>query len=313
MKNENPEAILAWLQTSPSLSALCERFPKEWESAQQKLGAVITNGTPSDLKDLTSSPPRRFAARRATGSGASSRSMQGTILSEQIEHRMICHAVKRYSLSVATGVVKGKVRFDLINGYLAQKLFFSEGLERKMARLFWFRLIWPLIWRKKLLMPLVESRGIYCFYSRELVASLAALIGERPCLEIAAGDGTLTRFLRTYSVQITATDNYSWNKAIHYPQDVKQIEAKDALVRFSPKVVICSWPPANNDFERHVFRTKSIQTYIVIGSRLQFASGNWKAYREQTAFTLEEDQMLGQLVLPPELGSAVYVFQRKSE
>jgi hypothetical protein len=54
-----------------------------------------------------------------------------------------------------------------------------------------------------------------------------------------------------------------------------------------------------------------VQLYIVIGSRHQFAFGNWKDYKQQSAFGLEEDKKLGALVLPPELGAAVYVFRRK--
>ena len=50
----------------------------------------------------------------------------------------------------------------------------------------------------------------------------------------------------------------------------------------------------------------------VIGSRYQFASGNWKDYKLQSAFDIEEDKKLGALVLPPELGAAVHVFRRKT-
>ena len=44
-------------------------------------------------------------------------------------------------------------------------------------------------------MPLVQPQGIYCFFSGAFVRELAKLIGDRPALEIAAGDGTLSRFL----------------------------------------------------------------------------------------------------------------------
>jgi 2-polyprenyl-3-methyl-5-hydroxy-6-metoxy-1,4-benzoquinol methylase len=49
-------------------------------------------------------------------------------------------------------------------------------------------------------------------YSRRLVEELSALIGERECLEIAAGDGTLARFLEAEGVRITATDDHSWRR-----------------------------------------------------------------------------------------------------
>ena len=75
--------------------------------------------------------------------------------------------------------------------------------------------------------------------------------------------------------------------------------------------MLCSWPPANNDFERAVFNTRSVELYIVIGSRHQFAAGNWATYEQQTAFELEESLELSRLVLPPELDAAVYLFRRK--
>jgi hypothetical protein len=76
-------------------------------------------------------------------------------------------------------------------------------------------------------------------------------------------------------------------------------------------VVICSWPPAGNSFERHVFTTPSVELYIVIGSRHEISAGNWETYRQQTQFDLVEDETLGALVLPPALDPAVYVFTRK--
>ena len=96
-----------------------------------------------------------------------------------------------------------------------------------------------------------------------------------------------------------------------YPEWVIKLDAREALATYAPEVVICSWPPSQNDFERAVFDTPSVQMYIVIGSRHQIAFGNWRDYRLQSAFDLQEDKELGSLVLPPELESAVYVFRRK--
>ena len=138
------------------------------------------------------------------------------------------------------------------------------------------------------------------------------MIAGRSCLEIGAGDGTLARFLKEQGVQLTATDNHGWEKSVAYPDWVLKLDAREALKKYAPEVVICSWPPAQNDFERDVFNTPSVQLYIVIGSRHQFAFGNWKDYTRQTAFELEEDKALSALVLPPELESVVYVFRRKA-
>ena len=87
-------------------------------------------------------------------------------------------------------------------------------------------------------------------------------------------------------------------------------DAKEALKKRQPEVVVCSWPPANNRFERSVFSTRSVHLYIVIGSRHRFAAGNWATYQEQDKFDFEEVPELSELVLPPELDAAVYICRR---
>jgi hypothetical protein len=159
-------------------------------------------------------------------------------------------------------------------------------------------------------MPLVARKGIYCFYSKPLINALAELIGDRSCLEIAAGDGTLTRFLAAQGVDVVATDDHSWAD-VTFPPEVRQMDAPKALRAHDPEVVICSWPPAGNGFEQRVFETPSVQLYILITSRHRFASGNWEAYERQTGFEWAEDPALSRLVLPPELEAGVFVFRRK--
>ena len=160
-------------------------------------------------------------------------------------------------------------------------------------------------------MPLVQPKGIYCFFSKKLIAELSDIMKGKCCLEIAAGDGTLTEFLANTGVDITATDNYSWEHEIKYPGIVFKMDAHAALKKYKPEVVICSWPPANNLFEQDIFNTKCVNLYILIGSRHKFASGNWDSYLAQTDFSMEESITLSRLVLPPELDPVVYFFRRK--
>jgi hypothetical protein len=233
------------------------------------------------------------------------------LVEQFVRTRMALLSIKQHLVAEATGIEKGKVRFNLLNGYIAQKLLFSDGLKRKPTSIFWFRLIWPLLPQRRLLMPLVQPEGIYCFYSRRLIDELIGLIASRNCLEIAAGDGTLTRYLTDRGVRITATDDYSWKHEVNFPEFVVKRDAVDALREYAPEVVLCSWPPTGNSFEQQVFRTKSVKMYIVIGSRHRFAAGNWDEYVQQSAFFFEEDKRLSRLVLPPELDAAVYIFRRK--
>lgn len=313
MKHNNPAKVLEWLQTMPTLDELCDEYPGEWVAVQRELSAIFESGKPEDLKAyLERSVTRGISITKTPHKSQGDRKKSEADLSQFIRNRMAYLVLKNYSLAAATGVTKGKVRFNLLNGYIVQKLLFSRKLERKPVSLFWFRLIWPLIWQKRLLMPLVQPRGIYCFYSQSLVEALAGIITSRPCLELAAGDGTLSRFLKDMGVEVVATDSHSWKHAVQYPEWVIKQGAQEALNLYTPEVVICSWPPANNNFERQVFMTHSVQLYIVISSRHQFASGNWDDYRHQTTFTFDEDKTLSRLVLPPELDAAVYIFRRKS-
>jgi len=297
---------LAWLKTKPSLAALREAFPEIWQEVESELIAAQAADNPARLHALLNP-----ASSHDIGKKPSPRE-QAIRVRSAIKQRMTALAVERHALALVTGQISGKVRFNLFNGMLAQRLLFKRGFERKPVSLFWFKLLWPLIWQKHFLMPLVERKGIYCFYSRALIDQLATLIGHRKCLEIAAGDGTLTRFLQTRGVAITATDDHSWPDRINYPDSVVRMDAETALRKHAPQVVICSWPPAQNSFEREIFRTPSVELYIVIASQHRFASGNWADYEAQKGFNFEQSEALSRLVLPPELGSMVSVFTRKT-
>jgi len=302
-----------WLKQKPTLAELRAKFPEEWPTVERELATLARRGLVQIQAVLEQSS--RQEARLTTAmiqASKKSRNREST-LGQLVRLRMVQLALRQHLVAVASGVNEGKVRFNLVNGLLAQLLLFRQGLERKPVSLFCFRLLWPLLWQKRRLMPLVQPRGIYCFYSKPLIKKLAALIGNRTCLEIGAGDGTLSRFLHEQGVNITATDDHSWSHAVSYPEAVSKLEAREALSRYNPEVVICSWPPPGNNFERQVFKTRSVQLYIVIGSRHRHAAGNWDDYETQADFSYQEEPDLSRLVLPPELDSAVYVFRREGQ
>jgi hypothetical protein len=301
MSRRRPSDQRAWLEGDPPLSAIRERFPREWEQVQRELATVVERDDVEAIKAYASNVAR---PPHVTGEPA--------LVSALARQRLAAAALKQMGVSAATGVTAGTLRFGLVSGFLAQRLLLKGGgLERKPVSLRRFRLVWPLIRQKRYLMPLVEPRGIYCFYSSALIARLVALIDGRPCVEIAAGDGTLARFLRDAGADVVATDDHSWQQTRRTVADVVDQDARAALREHAPEVVLCSWPPAGNDFERWVFKTPSVKTYIVIAGASEFAAGNWNDYRAQTAFTMTPDPELAKLVLPPEIGSTVYLFTRR--
>lgn len=305
IKRDDPAKVLTWLQTRPGAHALREAFPEEWQTVEQELGEALVARDPSRLHRLLQPAHQSNLRGQALG-----KREKGELVRAAVRQRMATLAIRQYSLAVAARKPAGKARFNLFNGLLAQKLLFRRGLERKPVSLKMFRLVWPLIWQKKLLMPLVERKGIYCFYSREFIDELAGLAAGRPCLEIAAGDGTLSRFLREQGVAVTATDDHSWSDRIAFPASVHKLDAQQALRTHAPGVVLCAWPPAQNTFERQVFSTRSVELYIVIVSAYRFASGNWRDYEAQQAFRMERRPDLARLLLPPELQCEVLTFQR---
>ena len=293
---------VGWLQGNPSLEDLIDAYPDEWQLVQRNVHVIIERDDPDEIKAYitrVSQPEAPLPGRTRT---------RRERLTAEIRRQMTIHLLKQAILSATTGVKQGRVRFNLLNGFVAQRLLFRRALERKPVPLRTFRVLWPLLRQRRLLMPLVQPKGIWCFYSKPLITALADLIGERSCLEIAAGDGTLSRFLADAGVRITATDDYSWHDSINFPDTVLQQDARTALRTHQPEVVVCSWPPAGNPFEQHVFTTSSVQQYIVIGSRHETSTGNWSAYRQQTGFDLVKEQQLSRLLLPPEVDHAVYIF-----
>lgn len=303
---------MAWLQSKPSLKELCDKFPEEWKKVEQNLAIAFSSGKPSDVQAYLQRLAQPLSIHeKTTIKTQENTNIRRKTVSDTACFHMAQKAVQQHYVAIASGIDNGKVRFNLFNGLVAQFLLFEKDLVRKPASVFWFRLFWPLVWQKRFLMPLVQPKGIYCFYTGDLIKELAKLIGGVRCLEIAAGDGTLSRFLMRAGVNCTATDDCSWHHAITYPKSVIKLNAREALRTYNPVSVICSWPPAGNEFEKQIFVTKNVQQYIMIGSRHTFAAGNWEIYQSQTAFSMVEVPRLSSLVLPPELDPAVYVFTRK--
>jgi hypothetical protein len=297
---------------SATLDFLIERFPQEWEVVGGKLVAATASHRPEEIEAFVLRAREEAAPwQRRVRKSHKNPKVLASALPFLVRARMAFLAAQRTVQAAALGGSSGRVRFGLWSGFLVQRLFFSHGLVRKPVSLRAFRRWWPWVTQKRLLMPMVEPRGIYAFYSQELILTLAARIGERPCLEIAAGDGSLSRFLSEAGVHIRATDDQSWSHAIKFPQEVEKLEASQALARDQPKVVLCAFPPPHNTFEREVFRTTSVDLYIVLTTRHKFAAGDWAAYEGQTGFSWWADPALATLLLPPMIDPEVLVFERK--
>lgn len=296
---------------SADLGTLIERFPDDWQVVGQALVDATSSKRPEAIEAFVrSAQEEALPFRQRLEKSGRNPQVLATALPFLVRSRMAYLAAKQAVQAAALGGDR-RHRFSLWSGLLVQHLFFSRGLVRKPVSMRAFRWFWPLVTQKRLLMPLVNQKGIYAFYSDKLIVALVALVGEGPALEIAAGDGCLSRFLSDAGLAVQATDDHSWSHAIDYPDFVEKLDAEAALARYQPRVVLCSFPPPNNSFEAAVFAAESVETYLVIATRHRFAAGNWTAYQGQTSFAMTSDPRLSRLILPPEIDPVLLVFRRK--
>ncbi len=161
----------------------------------------------------------------------------------------------------------------------------------------------------------LQRQGVWSVPTQDLSEKIAGLSQGRRVLELGAGNGLLCHSLRRQGVDVTAVDDESWSlggKSIRARGvEVLRMDATQALKQFSPEVVICSWAPVGNQFEREIFTTKSVQTYLAISSRHSFASGNWGAYQQQKAFDCSTSEPLNSLIRPIEIEQQLLIFRRK--
>lgn len=251
-----------------------------------------------------------LAVKKIKGSNGNPSTIN-SFLPEIIKARIALRIIEQVYISTKKTDMKGPVRFKLLDGYILQKLLFEKDFRRKPVSLAWFRFFWTFISDKKILMPLVNQKGIYCFYSKDFIKDLSAFLETKKTLEVGAGDGTLTRFLTEAGISCTASDDYSWKDFIDYPDFVERMDALEAIRVHRPDTVLCSWPPPGNSFEKNIFLNDSVKTYIVIGSRNPLISGNHEAYASVKNFQMSTLEDLGKKIIPFSEDNVVYLFQRK--
>ncbi len=314
MRNFTKDTAKKIMANEIDAEMLLARYPEYKKEALDEFGAINEKSGADEIIAVIDryKAKAKTANDRINKSGFNEKTIR-VFLPDIIKARIALHTLGQWTAAVSSTHVSKNVRFNFWDGTILQRLLFHQKFERKPVSLGLFRFFWPFITDKKILMPLVNQRGIYCFYSKPLIRALAQMMAGKTCLEIAAGDGTLTKFLQEAGVDCKATDDYSWSHYITYPAFVEKIEARAALQRDQPEIVICSWPVQGNAFEKMVFKTASVSLYIVIGTKNPLYAGDFAAYTDTEAFTMETDVKLSALVLPPSDGNAVYIFRRKKE
>jgi hypothetical protein len=84
---------------------------------------------------------------------------------------------------------------------------------------------------------------IYQFYSEEFIEYLAKTINDlnaQKIVEIGAGAGFLSYFLKEKGIDIIPTDDYS-RPYIKYTDQVKKLKHREALEKYNPDLVVINW------------------------------------------------------------------------
>ncbi|NHI82964.1 MAG: hypothetical protein EAX81_01485 [Candidatus Thorarchaeota archaeon] len=93
------------------------------------------------------------------------------------------------------------------------------------------------------------GRFVFQILNHEFIIDLAQIVNskiqkEHILLEVMAGDGSLTRFLKPHiRAEMIATDSKRNVHDIPYPKWIVEYEALDAIDRFRPDAVLLSWEP----------------------------------------------------------------------
>lgn len=100
------------------------------------------------------------------------------------------------------------------------------------------------------IVDVVRRSSGYCLLSNNWIKPLANFIGNRHCLEVMSGNGSLTYALRAAGAKIIPTDNRSWlianpDESSPWVNDIEDLDAVEAVARYGSSVdfIIMSWPP----------------------------------------------------------------------
>jgi hypothetical protein len=291
----------------PTLKELADRHPAIWQEVIAGLKERVSGNRGEALIAWRQAALADLAG--VTGHGIDWDQDQPPLI---IRAQMTLLAIEQFA-DVLTGKVatapkltdRVRFKFFLLPKIIRGDIFSTQEFDRK-----WLRLSDPM-WAAGEL----QRSGVWSVPTTEFAQKIAEISNGRKVLELGAGLGVLHSALKSLGVKISAVDDESWQINGFGKQggadSVQKMDASQALKTLSPEIVICSWPPAGNAFEADVFKTKSVQMYLVVLSKQPFASGNWEAYKSQTQFDCSTLPGLNAMLRPVEAEQQLFIFRRK--
>lgn len=144
----------------------------------------------------------------------------------------------------------------------------------------------------------VHDNYIFTFYNKEYISCLANIIqksvGLSQVLEVAAGDGMFSYYLRLYGINIHATDKGNQYKpfsrfvgGMKKRTPVEILDAVSAIRKYKPKMVVASWLPHGEFIDIDIFNEKP--EFVILIGEVHGCCGTpkfWKTkYWEQLNYT----------------------------
>lgn len=117
---------------------------------------------------------------------------------------------------------------------------------------------------------LCKTHNIYHAFCYEFVQKLAEEIQKLEIkgniVEVCAGNGKLSYWLKHFGIPSIPTDDYSLDKINRDPKYVERLSHTEAIAKYNPELVIASWIPQESRIAMEVLDSSNVRYYLDIGT-----------------------------------------------
>ncbi len=126
----------------------------------------------------------------------------------------------------------------------------------------------------------------FCYeFIEGLAAQIKALQVTGPIVEVAAGNGKLSYWLKKFGIPVIATDDYGtgWHSQPlkRNPLYVERLIHSEALRKYEPELVIGCWLPYKSSIALDVLDAPSVKSYIDIGEGKYGCTGSEQLWERE--------------------------------